>query len=168
MPETKNETAIQASDYVTLTADVVSAYVSNNSIPINDLGNLLNSVHAALSGLAASGSAAPAKDEVEKATPAQIKKSITPDALISFEDGKSYKTLKRHLTLRGLSPAAYRTKHGLPSDYPMTCANYSAQRSELARTLGLGNNRRGAVKAGTPDDVVDGPPKRRGRPAKAA
>ena len=91
--------------------------------------------------------ATPAADQIEKPTPAQIKKSITPDALISFEDGKSYKTLRRHLTLRGLTPEAYRAKYGLSADYPMTAASYSAQRSELARALGLGNSRKGQTKA---------------------
>jgi predicted transcriptional regulator len=86
-------------DHIELTADIVSAFVSNNPVPVSELANLLTSVHTALSGLAAGGSAASQKDEVEKPTPAQIKKSITPDALISFEDGKPYKTLRRHLTL---------------------------------------------------------------------
>ena len=164
-------------EHITLTADLVSAYVSNNSIPVSELTNLLSSVHAALSGLAVGGSAAPAKDAVEKPTAAQIKKSITPDSLISFEDGKPYKTLRRHLTLRGLTPEAYREKHGLSRDYPMTSASYSAQRSELARSLGLGNNRKGqtkaAAKAATSEETVSeaaaqAKPKRAGRPRKAA
>jgi predicted transcriptional regulator len=143
-----DDTAPQMStDYIEMSADIVSAYVSNNSIPSSELANLLASVHATVSGLAAGGADAPAKDGVEKATPAQIKKSITPDALISFEDGKPYKTLRRHLTLRGLSPEAYREKHGLPVDYPMTSASYSAQRSKLALSSGLGNNRKGQTKA---------------------
>ncbi|WP_264051624.1 MucR family transcriptional regulator [Methylobacterium flocculans] len=160
------------SDHIELTADIVSAYVSNNSIPTSELANLLASVHAAISGLVAGGSSTP-KDGVEKATPAQIKKSITPEALISFEDGKPYKTLRRHLTLRGLSPEAYRAKHGLPVDYPMTSASYSAQRSELARALGLGQQRRAQSEAAAPDEVVseaasETKPKRAGRPRKAA
>ena len=164
-------------DYVTLTADIVSAYVSNNSIPTSELGNLLASVHAAVSGLAAGGSSASKQDEIEKPTPAQIKKSITPEALISFEDGKPYKTLKRHLTLRGLSPEAYRAKHGLPVDYPMTAASYSEQRSKLAHALGLGSNRKGqtqaAPKAAESEETVseaapEAKPKRAGRSRKAA
>jgi len=160
-------------DYVEMAAEVVSAYVSNNSIPTSELASLLTNVHAALSGLAVGGSATTGKDAVEKPTPAQIKKSITPDALISFEDGKPYKTLRRHLTLRGLSPEAYRAKHGLPADYPMTAASYSAQRSELARTIGLGNNRKGqtkaTAKAATLEETVsEEAPKRRGRPRKAS
>ncbi|KQO49384.1 MULTISPECIES: MucR family transcriptional regulator [unclassified Methylobacterium] len=160
-------------DYIELTADLVSAYVSNNSIPASALPDLLNNVHAAISGLASRGSEATETDKIEKATPAQIKKSISPDALISFEDGKPYKTLRRHLTLRGLSPEAYRAKYGLPPDYPMTSASYSAQRSELARSLGLGQPRR--APAPEPEETVvqdDAPvsekPKRAGRPRKAA
>jgi predicted transcriptional regulator len=169
--DTPEEAAPQeaAVDYIDLTADIVS----NNSIPISDLAGLLTSVHAALSSIATGGSSAPSKEAIEKPTSAQIKKSITPDALISFEDGKPYKTLRRHLTIRGLTPEAYRTKYGLSPDYPMTCASYSAQRSELARSLGLGNSRKGkteaAAQAAAPDETVSADaPKRRGRKPKAA
>ena len=85
--------------------------------------------------------------EVEKATPAEIKRSITPDALISFIDGKPYKTLKRHLTGHGLDPQSYRLRYGLPADYPMVATNYAAQRSELAKSLGLGRARPSLVEA---------------------
>ena len=137
----------QAADYIELSADIVAAFVSNNSIPASELGNLLASVHAAVMGLAKGGDASSTADEIEKATPAQIKKSITQDALISFEDGKPYKTLRRHLTIRGLTPEDYRTKHGLPVDYPMVAAGYSAQRSELAKALGLGLQRSRATQS---------------------
>lgn len=123
-----------------LTADIVAAYVSNNHVQVTELASLIASIHASLTGLGSGAAAKPVGPE--KLAPAQIRKSITSDALISFEDGKSYKTLRRHLTLRGLSPEAYREKWGLPADYPMTSANYSAQRSNLARTLGLGQQRR--------------------------
>ena len=103
----------------------------------------------------------------EKPTAAQIKKSVTHDGIISFEDGKTYKTMRRHLTLRGLTPEAYRAKYGLPADYPMTSAAYSAQRSELARSLGLGNMRRKAApKAAEGAETVSEPPKTRGRSSK--
>ena len=125
---------------IEMTAELVAAFVSNNSVPVAELHNLIASVHAALAGLGNEAAAEPASPE--KLTAAQIRKSVTPDALISFEDGKSYKTLRRHLTLRGLSPEAYRAKWGLPADYPMTTVNYSAQRSALARSLGLGQLRR--------------------------
>ena len=175
---TESETT-QAADYVELSADIVSAYVSNNSLPASEIGNLLAIVHTAVSILAKGGNASPTKEDgVEKPTPAQIKKSITPDALISFEDGKSYKTMRRHLTLRGLTPEQYRAKWGLAPDYPMTSASYSAQRSDLARTLGLGKQRKGAgkapeAKATQPDETAsevpaDAKPKRAGRPRKAA
>jgi predicted transcriptional regulator len=158
-------------DYVDMTAEIVAAYVSKNSVQPADLGELIASVHQTLKDL--SGPATPAADQIEKLTPAQIRKSITPDALISFEDGKSYKTLRRHLSLRGLSAEAYRAKYGLPADYPMTAASYSAQRSELARTIGLGNNRKAQTKAvvqaaASDETASTEAPKRRGRKPKAA
>ncbi|WP_306424529.1 MucR family transcriptional regulator [Methylobacterium oxalidis] len=119
-----------------LTAEIVSAYLGCNHVRPADLPSLIQSVHATLAGLASGGSDAP--PAVAKATAAEIKRSITSDYLVSFEDGKHYKTLARHLRLRSLSPEAYRAKWGLPADYPMTAANYSAQRAALARRAGLG------------------------------
>ena len=127
-------------DRIELAADLVSAYVSNNSLPSAELPALITQVHAALVGLSAPQ--APKEEEIEKATPAQIKKSITPDALISFIDGKPYKTLKRHLTTHGLDIEGYRRRYGLPADYPTVSSNYSAARSALAKDLGLGQQRR--------------------------
>ncbi|WP_424753299.1 MucR family transcriptional regulator [Methylobacterium sp.] len=164
-------------DYIKLAADIVAAYVSNNSLPTSALGELLSNVHAAVSGLAIGGNGAVAEDKIEKATPAQIKKSITPDHLISFEDGKPYRTMKRHLTLRGLSPETYRAKYGLPADYPMVSASYSAARSALAKQLGLGQQRNSAAKAkavvpekAVVEEAASAPekPKKGGRPRKAA
>ena len=150
-----------------LAAELVAAYVSNNRVSVSEIPGVIASVHAALSGLGNAASAEPAGPE--KLTPAQIRKSVTPDALISFEDGKSYKTLKRHLTIRGLTPEGYRVKYGLPSDYPMTSASYSTQRSELARSLGLGQQRRKAApKAADTAETVSEAPKPRGRPRKDA
>lgn len=121
---------------VDLTASIVGAYVAKNSVPVADLPGLIASVHASLAGLDA-----PAPVE-ERPTPlVPIRKTVTPDRLISLEDGKPYKSLKRHLTTRGLSPDEYRRKWGLPHDYPMVAANYAAQRSEIAKTLGLGQSR---------------------------
>lgn len=137
----------QQADLISLATDLVSAYVSNNSLPVSELPGLLASIHAVLSEITTGPAQAEAASPVERPTPAQIRKSITPAHLISFEDGKPYKTLRRHLTLRGLTPEAYRTKWGLPADYPMTSANYSAQRSELARSLGLGQPRRKTVES---------------------
>ncbi|MFF9553846.1 MULTISPECIES: MucR family transcriptional regulator [unclassified Methylobacterium] len=123
--------------FVTLASEIVSAYVSHNHVQSADLPGLLNEVHAAIRGICDAGAPTPAT----KATPQEIRRSITSDFLISFEDGKPYKTLRRHLTLRGLTPEAYRAKWGLAPDYPMTAQSYSEQRSQLARSLGLGQPR---------------------------
>ena len=128
-----------APEITELAADIIAAYVSNNSVPVAELPALISNVHAALNGLTSGTSqAAAAEEQVEKATPSQIRKSITADALISFIDGKPYKTLKRHLTGHGLDPYSYRQRYGLPADYPMVAASYAAQRSELAKAIGLG------------------------------
>ncbi|MER9546909.1 MucR family transcriptional regulator [Mesorhizobium sp. M0437] len=121
---------------IELTADVVSAYVSNNPIPVGDLPALIAQVHAALKGTAGSVSA----EEPGVLKPAvPIRKSVTPDYIISLEDGKKFKSLKRHLsTHHGLTPDGYRAKWGLPADYPMVAPNYAAARSSLAKTMGLG------------------------------
>jgi predicted transcriptional regulator len=152
-------------ELIGLTADIVSAYVSNNSVPASDVGGLIGAIHTTLSQLGA-----PAEPEPEKLVPpVPIKKTVTPDHIISLEDGKPYKTLKRHLAGRGLTPEQYRQKWGLPPDYPMVASTYAAQRSELAKTSGLGQNRRGrtAARSTEPDAVVsDGEAPRRGRPRK--
>ncbi|GJE43197.1 MucR family transcriptional regulator [Methylobacterium soli] len=142
-------------DYIDLASEIVSAYVSNNSLPVTELPALLGNVHAALSGLASAGGAS--TEAAPKATPAQVRKSITHDALVSFEDGKPYKTLRRHLTIRNLTPEAYRTKWGLPVDYPMVAAAYSEQRSSLAKSLGLGQQRRKPAAAAAPAETVQAP-----------
>ena len=159
-------TEAQANNHVELTAEIVSAYISNNRVQPAELAALISNVHAAVGGL---GKAAePTEPQIEKATAAQIKKSITPDALISFIDGKRYKTLKRHLTKHGLDPAAYRERYGLPVDYPTTAASYSEARSALARSLGLGRPADRAAPASEPEEVAPEGPKRRGRAKKAA
>ncbi|MDE4916077.1 MucR family transcriptional regulator [Methylobacterium sp. 092160098-2] len=156
----------EAVDHTGLTAELVSAYVTNNSVPVSELPALIASTHAALTGLC--GSSTPAAPEVEKPTPAQIRKSITHEALISFEDGKPYKTLKRHLAKLGLTPEAYREKWGLPRDYPTTAPSYSEQRSALAKSLGLGQQRRQAgPKSPEPATNMSVRPKRARRPRKA-
>ena len=145
-------------DRVELAADLVSAYVSNNSLPAADLPSLIAQVHAALATLSAP--TAPTEESVERATPGQIKKSITPDALISFIDGKPYKTLKRHLSTHGMDFETYRAKYGLPADYPTVSAKYSQARSALAKHLGLGQQRRKpAQKAAEPAETVAEAPK---------
>lgn len=124
--------------FVDLASDIVAAYISNNSVPTSELPSLIQGVHTALKQLA-SGSTKAAPEELhEKATPAQIRKSVTPGGLVSFLDGKSYKTLKRHLAGYNLDPHSYRQRYGLPADYPMVAADYAAHRSALAKSIGLG------------------------------
>lgn len=134
-------------DFVGLTADVVSAYVSNNSVATADLPALIQSVHAAL-GAAANGVTPEPVVELKPAVP--IKKSVTPDYIVCLEDGKQFKSLKRHLrTQYDMSPDDYRSKWGLPADYPMVAPNYAAARSELAKKAGLGRQRAKAPAAPT-------------------
>ncbi|BAB52461.1 MucR family transcriptional regulator [Mesorhizobium japonicum] len=130
------ETESKADNLIELTAHVVSAYVSNNPVPVGELPGLIGQIHIALKGTA--GGAAPEKSEALKpAVP--IRKSVTPDYIISLEDGKKFKSLKRHLaTHYGLTPDEYRAKWELPADYPMVAPNYAAARSALAKTMGLG------------------------------
>ena len=130
-----------APELTALTADIVSAYVSNNEIKASELAGLIASVHGAL------GSAGePAKVEAPDHTvdKAAIRKSMSEDYLTSFVDGKKYKSLKRHLGVAGMTPDEYRGKFGLPKDYPMVAPAYADARSNLAKTMGLGR------KAGTP------------------
>jgi predicted transcriptional regulator len=147
-------------DHTTLTADVVAAYVSHNAVRAADLSDLISSVHGALQSLQAPQQALPEKRQ----PPVPIKKSITPDFLISLEDGKRYKSLKRHLKGRGLTPEQYREKWGLSPDYPMVAPNYAKQRSELARASGLGQLRRNRAAGAEPAAQGESTPE----PTKAA
>ncbi|MCJ2019559.1 MucR family transcriptional regulator [Methylobacterium sp. E-065] len=152
-------------DHIGLTTNLVAAYVSNNHIQPGEIGPLIASMHAALAGLGTP--VAPAAESATKLTPGQIRKSITHDALISFEDGKPYKTLKRHLTKLRLSPEAYREKWGLPRDYPIVTASYSEIRSTLAKSIGLGSQHRTVISEDVePAEAVPEQPKRVGRPKK--
>src|ERR671910_1287041 len=155
-------------DFNALTAEVVSAYVANNSLRPADIPDLIASVHRALQGLSAPPQAEPEKRE----PPVSIRKSITPDFLISLEDGQRYKTLRRHLTGRGLTPEQYREKWGLPRDYPMVAPNYAKQRSELAKALGLGQIRRnratGSEAAAQAESTPEPAKKARGRRKRTA
>ena len=128
-------------DHLELSVDLVSAYVSHNSLPASDLPSLIEAVHAALRRVG--GGAAEQPTEALK-PPVPIRKSITPDHLISLEDGRPYQSLKRHLAKRGLTPEAYRAKWGLARDYPMVAPNYAKRRSDLAKQIGLGARRRTA------------------------
>lgn len=123
-------------ELVELSADIVSAYVGHNALSVADLPKLIAEVHGALKNLKSNG-AASVPVELKPAVP--IRKSIAPDYLICLEDGKKFKSLKRHLrTHYDLSPEQYREKWGLPADYPMVAPNYSETRSRLAKDNGLG------------------------------
>ena len=129
-----------SSNFIELTADIVSAYVSNNSVGTAEIPALINQVHAALIRVSAGQVDLPS----EPLKPAiAVKKSITPDHIVCLEDGKKFKSLKRHLrTQYGLSPEQYREKWGLPPDYPMVAPKYAEARSQLAKQMGLGQQRR--------------------------
>jgi predicted transcriptional regulator len=121
----------------TMAAEIVAAFVSNNSVPRSELSALFETVHAAVKRLAEGGAVAPAV--IESPAPAvSIRKSISPDYLICLDDGLRFKSLRRHLSTLGMTPDQYRVKWNLPSDYPMVAPNYAAQRSALAKNSGFG------------------------------
>ena len=124
---------------LTLTADIVAAHVSNNSVAVNDLPNLIQNVHAALTGIAGNAGAPEPKPEPK----VSIRSSVKPDYIVCLEDGKKLKMLKRHLmTHYSMTPDQYRQKWGLAADYPMVAPNYAEQRRTLAKSIGLGTKRR--------------------------
>jgi predicted transcriptional regulator len=129
------------SDSIELAAKVVAAYVSYNPLPKSDLPALILAVHSAVERLR--GGPEPALSEAEVKAPAvPVRRSVTPGYLICLEDGKHFKSLRRHLTLLGMTPEQYREKWNLPSAYPMVAANYAARRSALAKKIGLGRKRK--------------------------
>ncbi len=130
--------------FIELTAEIVSAYVSNNSVAAGDIPGLIAQVHAALSRV----SGKPGEVAIEPLKPAvSVKKSITPEHIVCLEDGKKFKSLKRHLrTQYNMTPEQYREKWNLGADYPMVAPNYAAARSELAKQMGLGQQRRRRTK----------------------
>lgn len=135
------------SEAIEMTADIVSAYVGNNSVSAADLPGLIQSVHRALASIS-SGSETVEAAPKEPAVP--IRRSITPDFLICLEDGRKFKSLKRHLrTKYNMSPEEYRAKWGLAKDYPMVAPNYAKARSDLAKQMGLGQGGRQAPKKKT-------------------
>jgi predicted transcriptional regulator len=127
--------------YIDLTANIVSAYLSNNPTPASEIPNLISQVHSALLRVTSGRSEAP----LEPSKPAvSVKKSIAPDYLVCLEDGKRFKSLKRHLrTQYNMTPEQYREKWGLPPEYPMVAPNYAVARSQLAKKMGLGQQRQG-------------------------
>ena len=137
----------EKSEFVEMTADIVSAYVSNSSVSVADLPALIQQVHKALIGIADSASTPEAAPPAAPAV--SIKKSITPDFLICLEDGRKFKSLKRHLrTKYDMSPDQYRSKWGLAKDYPMVAPNYAQARSNLAKQMGLGQGGRKPARKG--------------------
>ena len=133
-----------ASSPIELAAEMVAAFVSNNPLPKSELPALIHAVHTAVARLAVGPESAPPQIEA-KAPAVPIRKSITPDFLICLEDGKRFKTMRRHLAGLGLTPEQYRQKWSLPSDYPMVAPNYAAQRSAMAKKIGLGQSPRKAA-----------------------
>ncbi len=131
MPETED---LLGAHITEMTADIVSAYIANNPVPVANLAELIATVHKAVAGL--SKAATPA---VPAQTPAvNPKRSVFPDYIISLEDGRKFKSMKRHLGLLGMSPDQYREKWALPQDYPIVAPSYAAARSALAKKIGLG------------------------------
>ena len=134
------------SEIIEMTTDIVSAYVANNSINAADLPGLIQNVHRALAQVNTGEDTTPA---VPQEPAVSVRKSITPDFLICLEDGRKFKSLKRHLrTKYDMSPEEYRAKWGLPKDYPMVAPNYAKARSDLAKQMGLGQGGRKPARAG--------------------
>ena len=158
--------SVERDELVQLTADIVSAYVSNNKIGSAELGKLIEEVHSALER--APGGKVPEPEPLVPAVP--VRKSVTPDYIISLEDGRKFKSLKRHLQgTYGMTPDEYRAKWGLPRDYPMVAPNYAKARSELAKSMGLGRksaaNGRADARAAGQESAAG---QKRGRRARAA
>jgi predicted transcriptional regulator len=152
--------AVDHDELVQLTADIVSAYVSNNKVGAGELGKLIEEVHTALQR----APNAQAEPEPEPREPAvSIRRSVTPDYIISLEDGRKFKSLKRHLkNTYNMTPDEYRSKWGLPRDYPMVAPNYAKARSELAKSMGLGR------KAAAQPAAAEASAPKRGRRPRAA
>lgn len=130
-----------SSNLIDLAADIVSAYVSNNTVQSTDLAGLIAEVFAALQRTSSGVAPEPVAEPLKPAVP--LKKSVTPDYIICLEDGKKFKSLKRHLrTQYNMTPEEYREKWSLPADYPMVAPNYAQARSDLAKKMGLGQQRR--------------------------
>jgi len=128
-----------------LVADIAAAYFSNVHVPVGEIPKIIQQIATALAAIEASSAAGvevladkEKSADIRRPTPAQVRKSVSRDALISFEDGRAYRTLRRHLAARGLTPELYREKWGLPWDYPMVAPSYSEARSAMAKTIGLG------------------------------
>jgi predicted transcriptional regulator len=156
----------QDTNFVELAADIVSAYVSNHSVATGDLAGLIRDVHTALQ----QSTSGPSEPEPEPREPAvSVKKSVQPDYIVCLEDGKKFKSLKRHLrTDHNLSPEEYRARWGLSRDYPMVAPNYAASRSELAKKMGLGRGRQGIGATSAAAEAAPPAAKRGGKKARTA
>jgi predicted transcriptional regulator len=132
---------VETSSSVDLAAEVVATFISNNFLPKSELPGFIHAVHSAIHRLGKGPEDAPPQVEL-KAPAVPVRKSVTPDYLICLEDGKRFKSLRRHLKLHGLSPEQYREKWKLPPDYPLVAPNYAALRSAMAKKIGLGQIRR--------------------------
>jgi predicted transcriptional regulator len=131
------EKGTESSDLLGMAASIVAAYVANNPLPVNQISEVINTVFNSLRGISGGAVAGPATEALKPAVP--IRKSITPEYLVCLEDGKKLKMLKRHLRAAyNLNPDEYRSRWGLPADYPMVAPNYAAQRSDFAKKIGLG------------------------------
>jgi predicted transcriptional regulator len=132
-----------AKSFIELTASIVSAYVGNNPVPAAELPALINQVHGALTRVSGNGAALASAEQAPAKPAVPVKKSVTAEYLVCLEDGKRFKSLKRHLrTQYGMTPEQYREKWGLPADYPMVAPNYAVARSQLAKQMGLGQQRK--------------------------
>lgn len=148
---------------IELTADIVAAHVSNNSVAVGDVANLVQRVHGALSGL---GQSAEEPEEQKKVPVVSVRASVKQDYIVCMECGKKQRTLKRHLqSAHGMSPDQYRQDYGLPREYPMTAPSYSRQRQEMARSIGLGRKRQNSDAAPAAEGQK---PQRKRRTAKSA
>ena len=153
------------SETIVLVSQIVANFVANNKVSVQDLPSLIQTVSGAINGLGQPDVVA--ETAVAKPTAAQIRKSITDDGLISFIDGKTYKTLKRHLTTHGMTPQDYRTRYGLSAAYPTTAPAYSAARSAMAKSIGLGRKAgETAPRAPKAPKIASG--RGRGRPRKTS
>jgi predicted transcriptional regulator len=133
------ESTEQSRDLLTLTTEIVAAHVSNNTVAVNDLPQLINQIYTSLANIGT----APATPAARPQPAISVKKSIQPDYIVCLEDGKKLKMLKRHLkTAYNMTPESYRERWGLSSDYPMVAPNYARQRSRLAKEIGLGTRAR--------------------------
>lgn len=161
----KQPVSTPQADMMGLTADIVASYASGNKMSASDLTGLIAQVNAALSSIA-TGKSEPEPQNLEPAVP--VKNSVKPDYIVCLEDGKKFKSLKRHLrSAFNLSPAEYRAKWGLRHDYPMVAPNYAAKRSELAKSMGLGNLRVKA-KAAKAAPAAKGSSRKKAKAVKAA